>query len=134
MRDVLYGVYCGGTRPGLRAVKQGDWKLIQYDVLDGKVRESQLFNLKENPDEFIDAHHQAAVTALTGHRPAAHQVNLAGDPRHAAKRKELEALLLAEMRRLDDPFRLWHQPGDNLPPVPAPPPGGGGKKKAAKNK
>jgi arylsulfatase A-like enzyme len=135
VRDVLYGVYCGGTRPGLRAVKQGDWKLIQYDVMDGQVRETQLFNLQENPDEFIETHHQAAVTTLTGHRPAAHQVNLANDPRYAAKRKEMEALLLAEMRRLDDPFRLWQQPGDNLPPVPAPNAGaaGGGKKKAGKN-
>ena len=34
VRDVLYGVYCGGTKPGMRCVKQGDWKLIQYDVLD----------------------------------------------------------------------------------------------------
>ncbi len=35
IRDVLYGVYNGGTKPGMRAVKKGDWKLIKYDVLDG---------------------------------------------------------------------------------------------------
>ena len=29
--------------------------------------------------------------------------------------KELENLLLAEMRRLDDPYRLWDQPDDGLP-------------------
>jgi choline-sulfatase len=28
IRDVLYGVYNGGTKPGMRSVKQGDWKLI----------------------------------------------------------------------------------------------------------
>jgi hypothetical protein len=27
----------------------------------------------------------------------------------------MEALLLAEMRRHDDPFRLWNQPADGLP-------------------
>jgi choline-sulfatase len=25
VRDVLYGVYCGGTKPGMRCVKKGDW-------------------------------------------------------------------------------------------------------------
>jgi len=53
VRDVLYGVYCGGTKPGMRSVKQGDWKLIKYDVMEGAVRETQLFNLAENPHEFI---------------------------------------------------------------------------------
>ena len=47
---------------------------------------------------------------LTGHKPEASQVNLANDPRYAAKRKELEALLLREMKRHDDPYRLWDQP------------------------
>ena len=30
--------------------------------------------------------------------------------------KEMEALLLAEMRRLNDPYRLWNQPDDGLEP------------------
>ncbi|MBM3858565.1 MAG: sulfatase [Verrucomicrobia bacterium] len=132
VRDTLYGVYNGGTKPGMRCVKQGNWKLIQYDVHNGEVRETQLFNLKENPDEFVAEHHDPKVVALTGVKPAKHQINLAGDPRHAGKLKEMQALLLAEMRRLDDPWRLWNQPNDNLPP-PAPPqkPGKGktGKKK-----
>ena len=33
----------------------------------------------------------------------------AGDPAHAAKLKEMEALLQSEMKRLDDPHRLWDQ-------------------------
>ncbi|MCO6457408.1 MAG: sulfatase-like hydrolase/transferase [Pirellulaceae bacterium] len=110
VRDVLYGVYNGGTKPGMRSVRKGDWKLIKYDVLDGQVRQTQLFNLAENPDEFLREHHDASVVALTGVKPGEPQVNLADDPRYAEKLAEMEALLLAEMRRLDDPFRLWDQP------------------------
>ncbi len=110
VREVLYGVYCGGTKPGMRSLKKGKWKLIKYDVMDGKVRETQLFNLEENPDELLKEHHAAEVVRLTGHKPKAHQVNLADDPKYAAKRRELEALLLSEMKRLDDPYRLWDQP------------------------
>ncbi|MSU47689.1 MAG: sulfatase [Opitutus sp.] len=116
VRDVLYGVYNGGTKPGLRSVKQGDWKLVKFDVMNGAVRETQLFNLKENPHELLAQHHDPAVVALTGEKPAAPQLNLAADPRHAAKLAEMEALLLAEMRRLDDPWRLWNQPADGLTP------------------
>ncbi|MEQ8790987.1 MAG: DUF1080 domain-containing protein [Pirellulaceae bacterium] len=100
VRDVLYGVYCGGTKPGMRCVKQGDWKLIKYDVMDGEVRRTQLFNLAENPHEFL-AEHQ---------RKAALETNLADNPKFAQKRREMEALLLSEMQRLDDPYRLWDQP------------------------
>lgn len=110
VRDVLYGVYAGGTKPGMRCVKKGDWKLIKYDVLDGKVRETQLFNLKENPHEFLKEHHAATVLKHSGAKPTSSQVNLADDPRYAKKRKELEALLLSEQKRLHDPYRLWDQP------------------------
>lgn len=113
LREVLYGTYSGGTKPGMRCVKKGDWKLIKYDVMDGEVRETQLFNLKENPNEFIKEHGKNDPK-LT---------NLAGDPAHAAKLKEMEALLLEEMRRLNDPYRLWNQPDDGLTP-----PKGRGKK------
>jgi arylsulfatase A-like enzyme len=114
VRDVLYGVYSGGTKPGMRSVRKGDWKLIKYDVMNGTVRKTQLFNLAENPDELLVEHHAPRVVALTGHRPEAHQVNLAADPRYAEKLKEMEALLLAEQRRLNDPYRLWDQPDDGL--------------------
>ena len=114
IRDVMYGVYNGGTKPGMRCVKQGDWKLIKYDVLDGQVRETQLFNLKENPEEFLAEHHDSAVTGLSHAQPEAHQVNLATDPKYAEKLAEMESLLLSEMRRLHDPWRLWNQPDDGL--------------------
>lgn len=116
--DVLYGVYCGGTEPGMRCVRKGDWKLIKYDVLNNKMRETQLFNLAQNPNEFVIEHHDPAVIAHTGVTLAKYQVNHAGDPRYADKLAEMEALLLEQMRRHDDPYRLWNQPDDGLPPVP----------------
>jgi len=118
VRDVLYGVYCGGTKPGIRCVKQGDWKLIKYDVLDGTVHETQLFNLRENPNEFLPEHNSPELTTLTGVKIESHLTNLASDPKHASKLAEMEALLLAEMRRLEDPWRLWNQPNDSLEKLP----------------
>jgi choline-sulfatase len=132
VRDVLYGVYCGGTKPGMRSVKQGDWKLIKYDVMEGQVRETQLFHLAENPDELLAQHHDPDVIALTGNRPDEPQVNLADDPRYAQQLARLEALLLAEMRRLNDPYRLWNQPDDDLQPLPGPTPAKKAKKPATK--
>lgn len=114
VRDVMYGVYCGGTKPGMRAVKKGPWKLIKYDVLDGEVQETQLFNLDVNPDEFLIQHQNEEVVALTGVLPGSNQVNLAEDPAYAEKRKEMEALLLEEMEKWADPYRLWDQPSDSL--------------------
>ncbi|WP_254509464.1 sulfatase-like hydrolase/transferase [Anatilimnocola floriformis] len=120
VRDVLYGVYAGGTKPGMRSVRKGDWKLIEYDVLDGKVRETQLFNLKQNPAELLQEHAAADVVSRTGNTPTEQQINLAKDDKYQDKLKEMRALLLAEMRRNHDPYRLWNQPDDGLqPPVDA---------------
>lgn len=105
MREVLYGAYAGGAKPGMRCVKQGDWKLIQYESADGKSKHTQLFNLAENPDELLPEHGKP---------------NLADDPKHANKLAEMKKLLLSEMRRLEDPWRFADQPGDDLPPPPAP--------------
>ncbi len=116
VREVMYGAYCGGTKPGMRCVKRGDWKLIQYDVLDGQVREKQLFNLADNPYEWLPQHAAPEVTAHTGITPTVTQANLAGDPKYAAKQAEMEALLLSEMERLHDPWRLWDQPQAGLTP------------------
>ena len=112
VRDVLFGVYAGGRKPGMRCIRKGDWKLIKYDVRDGTVRRTQLFDLSRNPNELMHPHRVDVVEALTGNTPAPYQVDLAEDPRYAAVRRELEALLLAEMQRLDDPYRLWDQPAD----------------------
>jgi len=99
LRDTLYGVYCGGSKPGMRSIRIGDWKLVKFDVLDGTVRETQLFNLAKNPHEYIAEHN----------RKNRWETDLAEDPRHAKKRGELETALIAEMKRLDDPFIFWDQ-------------------------
>jgi arylsulfatase A-like enzyme len=109
IRDVLYGVYCGGAKPGIRSVRKEDWKLIKYESPAGGLV-TQLFNLSDNPDELLAEHHDPAVTALAHTKPEPHQKNLADDPAHAAKRVEMEALLLAEMQRHDDPYRFSDQP------------------------
>jgi arylsulfatase A-like enzyme len=116
IRDTLYGVYNGGEKPGMRSVKQGDWKLIEYESSRTGVRETQLFNLKENPHEFLADHHHPKATAISGAAPAKQQTNLAGEPQHAAKLADMRALLLAEMRRLNDPWRFSNQPDDGLTP------------------
>jgi tetratricopeptide (TPR) repeat protein len=68
--------------------------------------------------EFLEEHRDPKVAELTGAKPTADQGDLAEDARYANKLAEMEALLLAEMRRLDDPYRLWNQPDDGLdPPV-----------------
>ncbi|MGJ8737171.1 sulfatase-like hydrolase/transferase [Zobellia laminariae] len=100
VREVMYGVYSGGTKPGMRSVKKGDWKLIKYDMMDGAVRETQLFNLAENPNEYLKEHQKEGET----------ETNLADNPRYANKLAEMEALLLAEMEAYEDPYRLWDQP------------------------
>lgn len=110
LREVLYGAYCGGTKPGMRSVKKGDWKLIKYDVLAGSVRETQLFNLAENPDELLAEHNS----------PDPKHRDLAEDPAYADKLAAMEALLLSEMRRLDDPYRLWNQPQEEAMKRPRP--------------
>jgi arylsulfatase A-like enzyme len=99
VRDVMYGVYCGGTKPGMRCVKKGDWKLIKYDLMDGTIRETQLFNLAENPNEYLPEHK----------RPGRLETNLADDPEYAGKLAEMEALLHEQMVYHDDPYRLWDQ-------------------------
>lgn len=106
VRDTLYGVYAGGEKPGIRAIRKGDWKLIEYKNAKSGSRETQLFNLAENPLELIAEHHDPAVISLTGTKPEPGQTNLAADPDHAAKLAEMRALLLEQMRLHDDPWRF----------------------------
>ena len=116
IRDVMYGAYCGGTKPGMRSVLQGDWKLIQYDLMNGTIRRDQLFNLAENPHELLAEHHAPEIIAMTGFNPKPNQRNLADDPAYAMKLREMKALLLNQMRALDDPYRFSDQPDDGVAP------------------
>ncbi|HEX5791280.1 MAG TPA: sulfatase-like hydrolase/transferase, partial [Luteolibacter sp.] len=109
VRETLYGVYCGGAKPGMRCVRKGDWKLIEYEDADKGLRHTQLFNLAENPHEWIAEHHDAKLDELIGQSPKPSQTNLAKDPAHAAKLAEMRAILLAEMRAHGDPWRFAGQ-------------------------
>jgi arylsulfatase A-like enzyme len=125
VRDVLYGVYCGGQKPGIRSVRQGDWKLIKYESPSGGLH-TQLFNLHENPLEFLAEHHDPSVAEAIAAVPQPPQKNplqkpplqenLAADPAHSEKRAAMEAVLLAEMQRHDDPFRFSDQPAKEPAP------------------
>lgn len=99
MRDVMYGVYTGGTKPGIRSVKKGDWKLIKYDVMDGKVHETQLFNLAKKTNKYLPEQQKKDEM----------ETILANNPKYAAKLKEMEALLLNQMQIHTDPYPLWNQ-------------------------
>ena len=54
------------------------------------------------------------MIASIGVKPKKHQVNLAESPKYSSKLKEMEALLLKQMRAHDDPYRFWNQPSDGL--------------------
>jgi choline-sulfatase len=99
IRDVQYGVYSGGTKPGMRTVRKGDWKLIKYDMMEGTIRETQLFNLAVNPHEYLPEHQKSDEM----------QTNLAANEKYADKLMEMEALLLQQMEINNDPYRLWDQ-------------------------
>jgi hypothetical protein len=91
----------------MRSIKTADgWKLIEYDVLDGEIRETQMFNLNENPNEFLTGHHVEKLMQLLNITPTDQQIDLAERPEFASKRKELETLLKSEMERLGDPYTL----------------------------
>ncbi len=74
-RNVVYDGYINL----MRAVVDGDWKLIETHVK--KVRSTQLFNLAADPSE---------------------KTNLAADPAHAAKLKALREQMIAQREVWDD--------------------------------
>ena len=123
LREVVYGVYCGGTKPGMRSIKTSDgWKLIEYNVLGKEVCETQLFNLTANPQELIDEHHcpviAPQVEAKQGRSLGVEQRNLAYHPDYQAKRKEMASLLAYEMKRLGDPYDLQGTYSKEMPKRP----------------
>lgn len=83
----------------MRCVKKGDWKLIKYDVMNVIIRKTQLFNLAENPNEFLKEH------KIQGKM----ERNQADDHAYDDKLEEMEALLLEQMEVNDDPYRMWDQ-------------------------
>jgi arylsulfatase A-like enzyme len=77
VRDAVFLAY----RDVQRSIRLGDWKLIRYP----QINRSQLFNLKDDPSEIND---------------------LADDPRHADRVKELTAALADEQKAYDDTLML----------------------------
>lgn len=106
VREVLYGAYTGGEKPGIRCVRKGDWKLLRYESEKDGSKTIQLFNLADNPLELLEQHRTPSVIKLTGVQPTKLQRNLADNPEHATKLAEMEQLLKSEMLRLNDPHRL----------------------------
>ncbi len=99
--EVVYGVYSGGTKPGMRSVKRGRWKLIKYDVMSNEIQETQLFDLATNPHEFLQEHADLGLAAT-----APHQVNLAKHPAYALVRQELEELMMMQRKEHQDPYQF----------------------------
>jgi arylsulfatase A-like enzyme len=89
VRDAVFLAY----RNNQRSARVGDWKLIRYPVIN----RSQLFNLKEDPDETKD---------------------LAADPAFAEKVKEMTAALERLQREYDDslPLSSPNPPSDTFVP------------------
>ena len=59
VRDVLYGVYCGGRKPGIRSVRLGDWKLIKYESPEGGLLAEM--QRHDDPSRFSDQPRKDAV-------------------------------------------------------------------------
>ena len=87
-RQRLYGMYSGGQRPGIRAVTDGRFKLIKYDVNSSDTQVTQMFDLELNPFELLPEHGTP---------------NIADAPAYAAIRAELEAEMMSERIRNNDP-------------------------------
>ena len=113
VRTVMYGVYSGGAKPGIRCLQQDRWKLIESEAAERGVRQTQLFDLHDNPLELLAEHDEPTVRRLTGNRPTARQHNLADQQEHAERLAAMRGLLLDQMRRLDDPYRFSDQPQED---------------------
>ena len=88
VRDWLFGAYKGCQR----MVRDDRWKLIKYNA--GGVKNVQLFDLKDDPDEVR---------------------NLAGDPGSALQRARMEKLLAAARKELGDPVDFDGKGGEAKP-------------------
>jgi choline-sulfatase len=103
VRDCLYGVYSGGSKPGIRSVKKGPWKLIRYEAPDRGISRCQLFHLETNPHELLDEHRSAEVQQLLGAIPSDRQIDLSRDPQYSKQLEAMQALLVEQMQLWDDP-------------------------------
>lgn len=92
-RSVLYGLYAGGSTPGIRAVTDGRFKMIKYDVGTNTTQVTQLFDLQTNPFELLPQHGVK---------------NLADRPAYARIRFRLEEALMQQRIENADPYPYLH--------------------------
>jgi hypothetical protein len=95
-REIVYGAYAGGDKPGIRAVTDGRFKLVKYDVAANASQVTQLFDLEENPFELLPEHGVP---------------NLATRSAYAGIRQRLEAALSQQRILNNDPYAFL---GDRL--------------------
>ena len=88
-RGTLYGLYAGGDKPGIRAVTDGRFKLVKYDVANNAVQNTQLFDLEQNPFELLPEHGVP---------------NLATRTAYAGIRQRLEAAMMQQRIDNADPY------------------------------
>ena len=110
-RESVYGMYAGGRRPGIRSITDGRFKLIKYDVDNTNTQVTQMFDLDTNPFELLPEHGTP---------------NIAESPAYAAIRNQLEAEMMIERLRNNDPdpflgdrtlFRFEDGNADDTPTV-----------------
>lgn len=89
--DVLYGLYAGGDKPGIRAVTDGRFKLMKYDVGNNATQVTQLFDLEQNPFELLPEHGVP---------------NMAEQPAYAQIRQRLEERLMEKRILFADPYPM----------------------------
>jgi choline-sulfatase len=105
-RDIVYGTYSGGTKPGMRSVKTGRWKLVKFDVDSNATQETQLFDLALNPNEFLLQHTDPGMASLLGLEATPNQIDLADHPAYALVRQAMEEKMMAQRKLHEDPYQL----------------------------
>ena len=118
VRDVLYGVYNGGTKPGMHASSRGIGSSSSTTSWTARCARRNSSISRRIPTNSRAAPRSQGGRIDRQRTPGTTKSILPAILGYADKLKEMEALLLAEMRRLDDPWRLWNQPDDGLVPPP----------------
>ncbi|MGJ8642232.1 MAG: sulfatase-like hydrolase/transferase [Luteolibacter sp.] len=88
-RNALYGTYAGGDKPGMRAITDGRFKLIKYDVDGDATQVTQMFDLETNSFELLPEHGVPNIATL---------------PAYAAIRQRLEETLTQQRIVNADPY------------------------------
>jgi choline-sulfatase len=102
IRDCMYGVYSGGSKPGIRSVKHGPWKLIRYEAPDRGISRWQLFHLENNPHELLEEHRLLSGQPLDQSTPADTSININGG-KTSERLHLMQSMLIEQMQFWNDP-------------------------------